>query len=464
MPEVAPSAPGAPAPGQTASGEAAGKPAEGTGAGAAPAVVVKPIRTGSLPGVETRNPRVDGDGNRLDRPRDAGGKFTAVDAEHAFDDDDLGFGFVGDGEPDAHDAPLGEAAPEQTRKAVKQAATGKPEAQPAAASPRPPAPGEPKPGEQKPGFRFADQDFTTQEEAEQNVRSLRGMFKPLQEKVKSYENELRESDAVARAWADKFRDAATGKLSKADRAAFLKQLGVEDGPGVAGHADAGNAGGGESGEGIEDLLSGIDMDALEILAADPEAGFKVAMKYFASELLGAVQNKLVPKIESRVQSSIDPWVQERAQHEQVKRVDKLIESVGAYRNPATGEYAFPELRDGDMITEVGDVWFARGGRPEDLETPQGLIDAVARYRLVRSLQPSAGGPAVGNGGTPVAPRSMPAPGVAASVGSDVRGGGAQPNRPRVSREHAALIEALDKAGEMDGDLGFQRNRRLSAEL
>lgn len=460
MAEGTPSAPGvAAAPGQTApAGEAAGQ-GEGQGkpgAAAAP-IVIKPIRTGSLPGVETRNPKVNDDGDRIDqvRTRDENGRFTAKEAAAALDEPDSdGHGFVGEDEPDAHEAPPGEAAPDQEKRVAKPAAA------------RPPAPADPKApaAADKPAaaFRFADQDFTSQEEAEQNVRSLRGMFKPLQDKVRTYENELRESDAVARAWADKFRDLATGKLAKSDRAAFLKQLGVEDGPGVAGNVAG--SGQGASGEGdVDDLLSGIDMDALEILAADPEAGFKVAMKYFASELLGAVQNKLVPRIESRVQTSMQPFVQDRAQAEQIARVDKLVESIGEYRNPATGEYAFPELRDGATITAVGDLWFARGGRPEDLETPQGLIDAVARYRLVRSFQPSAGGPAA-SGGAPVAPVSRPAPGVAASVGSDVRGGGAQPNRPRRSPEHQALIEALDKAGDIDGDLGFQRNRRLSAEL
>lgn len=445
----APSAPGAATatPGQPAAPEATkpqGQTEKGdTGAGEKRAI--RPIRTGNLPGVESRNTRVDDNGDPVDKKvgRGPDGRFTAQDVADALDDDS---GFVGEDEPDAHDAPPGEAP--EPRKAAS----------------RPPVPGKPEEKPQPQKFKFADQEFATQEEAEQNFRSLRGMHKPLQDKLKAYERELQESDAVARAWADKFRDLATGKLGKAERAAFLQQLGVKDGPEVAGNAANAGGSGGEASD-VDEILSGIDMDALEFLAADPEAGFKVAMRYFASELLGAVQNKLVPKIESRMQSSIQPFVQDRAMHERVARVDKLIESVGEYKNPVNpSEYAFPELRDPQLITEVGEAWFAAGGSPDALETPAGLIDAVARYRLVKSLQPSAGGPAVVAGAPVVVPRPAPAPGVAASLGSETRGGGAQPNRPRRSPQHQAIIEALDKAGEIDPDLGFQRNRRLSADL
>jgi hypothetical protein len=378
--------------------------------------------------VETRNPRVDDDGNPIKRARDDGGRFTAKElADEAFGDEESDHGFVGDEEPDAHNAPPGEA-----------------EVKPAKPAPRPPSP-EPKPEPAK--FRFADQDFTSQQEAEQNVRSLRGMFRPLQEAKTKLERELAESDSIARQWSDKFRDMAVGKLSKGDQAALLKQLGVEQAAGSASPSD--------------DILDGIDMDAVEMLAADPEAGFKVAMRYLAQELLGAVQNKIVPGIESRVQQTVAPYVQDRATAEQAVRIDSLIETVSQYRNPATNDFAFPELRDPQGVLAVGDLWL-ESEPPETLETPGGWVKAVGHYRLMQSLrgqmQPSVGVP----GAVPAGP--VPAPGVSASLSSDVRGGGAQPNRPRVSREHAALIEALDKVGEMDDSLGFQRNRRLSSEL
>jgi hypothetical protein len=205
---------------------------------------------------------------------------------------------------------------------------------------------------------------------------------------------------------------------------------------------------------VDDIVKGIDTDAFERIAA--QDGLPQAGKYLVAQTLKAVMDQVVPGIRAEFQAATQP-IQEREQEAQLYRhVDSLVQSVSAYKT-LDGQDAFPELLNPETQREVGEAWSSAGLPPEAALTPQGLIQAVALYRLMKGLP---AGPTVARP-TPTpatAPRQVPAPGSAASLAADPQS--LPPNRGRAGQGSVIqqLVAALDDTVITDNKLGFNRNR------
>jgi hypothetical protein len=140
---------------------------------------------------------------------------------------------------------------------------------------------------------------------------------------------------------------------------------------------------------------------------------------------------------------------------------RATQQLSALKTP-DGRVAFPELQDAAIVEKIGYLWAREAQDEQDLErraralrTPQGLMSAIALYRLIDNLeQAPTAQPA------PVAVPSAPpvAPGPAASL--SVRGdeGFALRARTGLSPAQARLAAELGKSQLIDPQLGFARNR------
>ena len=200
------------------------------------------------------------------------------------------------------------------------------------------------------------------------------------------------------------------------------------------------------------------MQVFQDLALHPEGGLQIAGKYLVGEVLKLVQEKMLPALHAKHEAALQPFVQDRAMQERTLALDGLLTQVGSYRLEG-GALAFPELTTPEGIDAIAETMVAFGRSPDELTSPQGVIDAVARHRLAQSLKGSPT-PNAGASGQGVVIPPPPASTAAASIGADNRGGGASPASPRIPAQHAAVLEAFNTAGNYDKALGFRRNPRV----
>lgn len=341
-PAPAPSAP-APSTSATAGGS---QPTPGTATqDAAPArkplapIKAKPAKAPSLPGVFP-------DGDPFPAPpggetSDAGSAQTGPVPARGPD------GRFVAGAPPA--APAGEHAPER---------------QPAEAKPTP--------------FEFAGEKFASKAEAEQNLKSLRGQFKPLQalarsiggiDKVVGHVVAAAESARSWKARADQLEAELSAARSGAQPAAAQSQT-----------QDATQA----------EPVKGVDWELYaEVKRLATEAG----EPWKAEQWLHEQTEKV---IDARLQRKLDerfaPLDQQQEQAAVVAQTETLFESMAGYAN-ADGSPAFPELADPQAAYEIGRLWRKLGLPAESALTPQGAMAAVGLYRLARGT--SQAKPAVG---------------------------------------------------------------------
>lgn len=397
----------------------------------------------SLPGVVMRGAaELFGDKTA----RDSAGRFRKL--ENPVDDGD--FDDVED-EPDAHEGAPGEAAP----------------AKPA---PKPTLPGEVKPGEQAaalPKFKFADEEYDSQDKAEQAFRSLRGMFKPLQEKAsraEALEREALEWDRSNKAWQEELKLALSGKLDSGRANILRQQLGIA-GAGSPSTKAAGAIYKPDGSFDVDALIDPADMDAFAIIAADPDGGLPAAGKFLAQRILSTMHESLVPVLKDALLKEVQPVLSSHARSEQVSTADAVVDQLAALKE-SDGSVAFPELADEAQVQEIGAVWRAYDRPLEELLTPRGLMNAVALYRMEMN-RPSRKSATTTPTAIPGAGRAAASPtpkvsasGAAASVADGGRGTGAG---ARVSRGPDAqaqqLLNALADTSLVDSNLGFRRNNR-----
>ncbi len=301
-------------------------------------------------------------------------------------------------------------------------------------------------------FKFGGQEFESQEKAEQNFKSLQGMFRHKDTEIKTRTEERDYGYRAANAWEAKARQLE----------AQLQQMQGGPGAGTGQRSDgaqghqAGSAPAGGLPE-LDTILNDIDTDAFEVLAS--QAGLPQAGKYLVSKTLEAVMQKVVPALRAEYDQKLEPFTSERAEQRQVAQADGVVRSLVEYRTPS-GEQAFPELTDPVKVRQIGAMWAESGLPVEHAMTPAGLMQAVAMYRLVQSQS----APSVSVAPPPRPQREVVPNGgaaAAASVSGDMRvgvpGGNAAPSN--MSPEHRRLIESLNSPHFVDRDLGFAKNAR-----
>ena len=398
--------------------------------------------------------------------RNEKGQFTKLfgqdteDALGSFEENEAQAQSASEEVPDIHDGMPGEVAP--PKPVVKVEAK----------------PGEEivKPGEEakepaKPKIKFADKEYDDLSAAEQEVRTLRGMFKPLNERATAYDRikaEQAEDRQAALEWTNVARQLLAGSMGEEDVGKLRQQLGISQ----SGNTPPQNGKGGAGASGLpspEEIVKGLDLQMFEDLALHPQGGLRVAGEHLAEQILSTVAEKLLPNLEKKYQTSIQPIVADREYQARAANLDSLLTQVGSFKLQ-DGTFAFPELSDPAAIDEIASVMVEFGRDENDLTTPQGVMQAVALYRMAKGFKsphPSGGSAQPQPGRTeavPTPPAHVPAPGAAASIGADNRGGGAgSSGRPRYTGAHARMLDTFDKITAKPDDLfntlGFSRNPR-----
>jgi len=319
---------------------------------------------------------------------------------------------------------------------------GKPEAKPEPVEAKPEAEKPPAPPTSSTLVKFLGKDYQSISEVEQAHRSLQGQFKSLKDDR------------------DYGFSAANGWKAEADRLRAEVEA-LKGGTPAGGQAVQQNPVSTQRGQSldVDALVSGIDMDAFERHAAT--SGLPQAGKYLVSETLRAVMEKVLPAVRAEFQQGLQPF-QDRAQEAEVlQTVNTLVSGVGQLQM-LDGAPAFPELNDPEKLHEIGLVWRDAGLPPEAALTRQGLISAVALYRLQKGLPsgPSLN-PSARRTTTPATATYSPAPGSAAFLPAEPQS--APPNRGRSNLDPGmqALVNALDETALVDNTLGFTRNRRAA---
>lgn len=293
-------------------------------------------------------------------------------------------------------------------------------------------------------FKFADEEYESQEAAEQKYKSLQGMFRPLKESADLSTHNFKASQS----WMETTKAVLAGTLAPEQQAALRQQLGIVNVPPVRGHHSS--TGGAKD----DDLLSGVDLGAFATIAADPDGGLEVAGRYLAEEILRSVKEKLLPQHEQKIRGEYQPLLADQEQVQLARTTEAVLESVSGYQFPGSSEPAFPELRDPVAVEDIGRLWKELGRPINELVTPAGLMQAVANYRLFRRPASGASPTVAAAARTP-----QPAPGAAASLSDSGRGSGAGAARPAQSQKET-LLDRLKDTKMLDGTLGFSKNRRV----
>jgi hypothetical protein len=328
------------------------------------------------------------------------------------------------------------------------------------AQPEPPPGTEPEPepdaGEK---FTFGGETWESQEAAEQNFRSLRGTYR-------AKEREAQEANLRADTNWNAYEAWRADSQAKDARIAELEQqLSSGRGP-DAGQPDRGN---GQEQVNKEDILKNVDMDAYAYLVQ--KGGPAAGAEYLTNSIVEIVRDKMIPgeiaklkeDLQNQLDSTIGPIQQDRQQAETVNAMAAAAHQLSQLQK-ADGSVAFPELRDPNQVEEVARVWAREAATEQEaqkrlnsLRNPHGLMNAIAFYRMVKgfSTPQPASTPAPTEQAGQDLPASPVAPGAAATVSSDPRGGFTPGAR---ADGLTGIIAELDKADMLDEDLGFARNR------
>lgn len=297
----------------------------------------------------------------------------------------------------------------------------------------------PKKAEEKSSkVKFAGKEYETLEEVEQSFKSLQGMFKPMQERLSKAEALAEQAAESARLWRERAMEYETGKV-QAQRPQQQQQ--------PQNQASAQQE--------LEAALQNVDGELFERLAQ--EHGLPIAGRYLAAQVLATVHDQLLPALRKEIidqlMPEIEPLKEDRGFQQATQHVASLIETVGSYKN-ADGSDAFPELSDPQKVWEIGDLWRSLNLPADVALTPQGLLQAVALYRMYNGGQqtPSQGASATVSRPENTAPR-------AAGQSLDPSGSPSPMSGRATETEASRFARALEDVRLVDPLLGFQRRRR-----
>ena len=332
-------------------------------------------------------------------------------------------------------------------------------ASPAPAEGKPPAPGEQTP---KQGVKFLGKDYKDIAEVEQLHRTLQGNHRSQLDAVRKATEERDYGYQAAHAWKAEFERVSNElealKQGRAPQATPAASPATSAQPGAAIP---------QSGFNLDEALKGIDTDAFELIATNPQGGLAAAARYLVAETLKVAAENMLPQMLSKFDARLQPLegdVQSRtAQGQQLA----TIEMVASLKTPS-GQPAFPELGDARTVEEIGELWGRtykrQGWTVQDVQaslmTPEGIIQAISLYRTMKGfMPPDEPAPAPANPRTEPAP-AAPAPGASASMleepGTSRTPGG---ERSTLSPEAQRLVNALENTQLVDPKLGFTKNPR-----
>lgn len=295
-------------------------------------------------------------------------------------------------------------------------------------------------------FKFAGEEFDTQELAEQNFRSLRGQFKPvttLAQQLGGMEKIVPEFHRAA--------ESARGWKAEAERlTAELTTLR------------------GQPANPTPPSTPSPDAPAADAAAADVDWDLYAEVERLATESGEPWKAKqwLIEQVrkadEARYQRMLDerlaPLDEQQRQADLEASTATLFGSLQGY-TLADGSLAFPELHDEASAEQVARLWATSGLPAEAALTPQGAIAAVALYRMLAG-KPATPQASSAPAAAPAAPPAPPAPTDAhAAAGLDdgrptvasVPGNGSAPS-PEATRILAALRQSRTGAR---AHLGFE---------
>jgi len=327
--------------------------------------------------------------------------------------------------------------------AIEREMFGRPEPAPVPADPakvgeKPAAPPTPEAGKQEAGFSFAGKSFKSQAEAEQRHKSLEGMFKPMETRAAQAEKDRDEGYRVGHGWMQYARglEAEVAQLKGGAQAQV----------GASGKQAASPA---SSMPTVDAILENIDADTFEQILV--QGGAAQAAKFLAAEILGAVNDKMLPAVKASVDQALTPYQEAEAGREWASAMEASLEQLVSLRDPS-GNPAFPELTDGAVVQEIGEMWASHGLPAEQALTGQGMITAIGLYRLMKGF---AGPPETPAAAVPVSPMPTPAPGPAASLSQEPgKGLPANAGRSSLTPLQQQFHHAFDSVALVDTDLGF----------
>lgn len=276
-------------------------------------------------------------------------------------------------------------------------------------------------------FKFGGEEFDTQEAAEQNFRSLRGQYRPVQSLARQLGGvehivpRFSEAAASARGWQAKSvaLEAELAALRSGAPATTSQPVTPASTPTDADPATA------------EHVIDWDFYAEVRKLANERNEPWK------AEQWLHEQTQKVV---DSRLQRALAEKFAplEAQQHEQAVagQTEALFGSLATYVN-GDGSPAFPELHDEDSAYEVGKMW-ATLGLPADFAlTPQGAIAAIGIYRMAKHGSQARTTPTAAQPPTaPLAPPTANHDALAAATLSDGR-----PTRQATAADGSPSAEA-----------------------
>lgn len=290
-------------------------------------------------------------------------------------------------------------------------------------------------------FTFAGKEYESKEAAEQSIKSFQGMFKPLQA-------ERDQMVTLANQWKEYAENIERRYQQGTPPAASPAPTRTPQSP--APQLDA------------KTILNAIDGAAFEKIAQDPDKGLPYASRFLAAQILDAVNQHLIPQVRQQAidemnqrmaetyGKDIQSYREQRAFEDATTEVAEIFNGVRALKDQSTGEPAFPELNDPDTARKVGELWSKMNLPMEYALSPQGVLQAIANYRMYYGPPQPKTTPA-----SPAPQREVPPPAAAASDGgTPSRVPGGQKFNPE-----DAFTRALDEASLVDPVLGFQVRRR-----
>jgi len=281
-------------------------------------------------------------------------------------------------------------------------------------------------------YVFAGKEYESQEQAEQSFKSLQGQFKPL----------IEARDAAAYS-ANGWKQVADGQQARIQQ--LEAELAARQAPPQSQPAEQG-----QSAE--QQAQADIDWDLYAVIrqAAEAEGNPWKADRWLHEQMQEAIKAR-----EAALRDELTkPYREAQARQQTLAEVEQLASSLAEYVNDSDGQPSFPELRDSRSAYMIGKLWQQMGLPPQYATTPQGMVAAIALYRMIesQSAQPSP----EPTSQAPV-PTSPPAPDPARAAAE--LGGGKPESMPsaaagEVDPRQAAILAGLRRTALTRKGLGF----------
>lgn len=215
-------------------------------------------------------------------------------------------------------------------------------------------------------YKFGGEEFESQEAAEQNFRSLRGQYRPIQSLARSLGGVDKIVPHLGQA-----AESARGWHAEAQRL-LAENEALRNGTAPA-RTSAPTAP-----DAAPDASESVDWELYaEIKKLATDSGEPWKADQWLTERQDAIVQARVQRI---LNERLQPLADSDARNAVAGQTETLFSSLAGYTN-TDGSVAFPELHDEKAAYEVGRMWASMGLPPEAALTPQGAIAAIAIYRM-----------------------------------------------------------------------------------